>query len=147
MKCKKESASIDCIVFHAEIRNRGRQAVQWITYTCGGPGIGPEYKAATGDWKAMSLRPGENGDLSYGCDMNIMVAGPILPGEAAEFDFTLFGLLPPFDTAPLHSPGEHKLRFVLDPNFCFASPDGGICLKTPKEKPPIFSREITISSR
>lgn len=156
MKCKEDSASIDCIVFHAKIRNRGTQAVQWFTATCGGPGIAPEYKTTTGDWKPLSIGFADGGvqpgigvtrDLSYNCTSNVVSSTPILPGGTIELDFSLFGLLPPHDATPLHSPGEHHVRFVLYPNFCFASPDGSFCLKAPKEKEPIPSQEITISTQ
>lgn len=156
MKCKQESSGVDCIVFHAEIRNRGRRALQWFTATCMGPGIGPEYKTTTGEWQPLSVGFANDGvqpgigvtrDLSYNCTSNVLSSTPILPGEALERDFTLSGLLPPHDTTPLHSPGEHHLRFELYPNFCFASPDGSFCLKAPKERQPVPSQEITISTQ
>lgn len=156
VKCKEESASTDCIMFHAEIRNHGSRALQWFTYTCGGLGIVPEYKTTTGNWKPLSIGFTDGGalvgngvtrDRSYNCTSNVRISTPILPGEAVERDFTLSLVPPPFDTTPLHSPGEHHLRFVLYPHFCFASPDGSFCLKAPKEKEPIPTQKITIGTQ
>lgn len=155
MKCEDGNATIDCVVFHAEVRNQSTQAVQWITYTCTGPGITPEYMTATGDWEKVSIGFPDDGmlvgngvtrDLSYDCESNVSLTTPILPGEAVERDFTLSGV-PPFNTTPIRSPGEHHLRFVLYPYFCFASPDGSFCLTRPSETQPIPSPEITISTQ
>jgi hypothetical protein len=135
----KDEASIDCIVFKYRIVNLGAGAIRYSTFSCSSSGIAPEYRDASGQWSTLP-------QPMWICNMNILVETPILPGGAAEGEFTLRTLAPAYDTTPLRPPGEHRLRFRFCPDACFASPDGRFCIASTTPQQPVLSPELTVRS-
>ena len=95
--------------------------------------------ANDGDWKQLESR-------LMACTANIYVETPILPGEAAEGNFTLGALAPRFDTSPLYSAGKYEIHFRFHSSACFASADGSFCIQSPKEQTEAISNVVTIDA-
>jgi hypothetical protein len=131
--------SIECTVFHYAIRNLGDRPIRNGRFTCSDYSIMPEYRTDDGDWKQLQSR-------LMACTANIFFQTPILPGKAAEGDFTLRGLAPQFDTSPLYPAGRCEFRFRFQSNACFASPDGSFCIQSPKEQIVAISNVVAIQA-
>lgn len=132
--------SVECTVFRYAIRNLGDRPIRNGRMSCSDNSVSPEYRAGEGDWKHLQSRRFRT------CLKNIYSETPILPGEAAEGDFTLSGLAPGFDTSTLYPAGTYEFRFDFQPSACWASPDGSFCLQRPIEQPVAKSNVITISA-
>lgn len=131
------NTSIDCTVFHYAIHNLGDRAVRHAGFSCSGFGITPEYRTPGGEWKPI---PGR----MWACTANILFEMPILPGGAAEGDFSLPALPPGYDVTVLRVAGDYSLRFTFWPNVCFASADATFCLTRPEKQIPVQSPEVSI---
>jgi len=129
--------SIECTVFHYAIRNLGDRPIRNGRFTCSDYSIVPEYRTDSGNWKQLESR-------LVACTANIFFETPILPGKAAEGDFTLRGLAPRFDTSPLYPAGDYEFHFRFHSQACFASPDGSFCIQSPAEQVEAFSNVIAI---
>jgi hypothetical protein len=137
--------TIDCIVFHYKIHNLGDRPVRNIVSVCGSLvflGITPEFRTASG-WNPV---PGIPRQMPMVCTATFSAEAQIFPGGTNEGDFMFSTLDPGYDTTPLRSPGEHRLRFTFQPRACFASPDASFCLLRPEIQPPILSQEITVQT-
>jgi hypothetical protein len=136
-RCADEKVrSIDCTVFHYRIENNGTRAVRRMRFSCSDSSIVPEY------WVEGQWRPVPPKQWPWICTMNILVETPILPGKMVEGDFTLATLVPGYDTRLFRVHGDWRVRFTLQPDACFASPDGRFCLTTPETQPSVASHEI-----
>lgn len=131
--------SVECTVFHYAIRNLGDRPLRNGRYSCSDFSIIPEYRTNDGDWKQLESR-------LMACTANIYVETPILPGEAAEGNFTLGALAPRLDTSPLYSAGEYEIHLRFHSSACFASPDGNFCIQSPKEQTEAISNVVTIDA-
>lgn len=131
-KCAAAGAdSIECVVFHYKVGNASTRAVRWMEMGCSGFGIFPEY--LDGQWSPLVQ--------NLPCTLNVPMETAILPGGAAEGDFTLaWG----YDLNPFRNPGEYVFRLIFRPEMCFASPDGTFCLETFHSEPAITSSQITV---
>jgi len=96
-------------------------------FSCSDYSIMPEYRTPDGDWKQFRSR-------LMACDSNIFIETPILPGNAAEGDFTLPGLAPQFDTSLLHPAGKYEFQFRFHSCACLESPDGTFCIQSPRNR-------------
>lgn len=131
--------SVECTVFHYAIRNLSDRPVRNGRFTCSDDSIMPEYRTDDGEWKKLESR-------LQACTANVYFETPILPGHAAEGDFTLGTLAPRFDTSPLYPAGKYQLRFHFQSSACWASPDGSFCMQRPKEQITAVSNVATISA-
>jgi hypothetical protein len=139
-KCAGQAGtSIECTVFHYSIRNLGDRPVRNTRSTCDDDSIVPEYRINEGRWKR--LRP-----ILHDCIATGFIVTPILPGEAAEGNFTISQLEQRFNTAPLYPAGEYHFRFYFQPSACIASPDGSFCLERPKDQPAVLSNEVKVKA-
>jgi hypothetical protein len=134
------NTSVDCTVFHYTIHNLGDRPVRNATCSCGSSGITPEFRTASG-WNPV---PEISHDIPWICTANVCGETQVFPGGTIEGEFMLSTLAPAYDTTPLRSPGEHRLRFTFWPNACFASPDASFCLMRPEKQPSAVSQEITV---
>lgn len=124
--------SIECVAFHYKIGNAGTRAVRFAQ-GCGD--IFPEYLAA-GEWHPIFQ--------TLQCTLNVIRETPIPPGGEIEGDFSLaWG----YDITPFRTPGEYTFRLTLNPQACFASPDGRFCLAKYQNEPPVSSSQITIRTQ
>jgi len=141
-RCASEAAgSIDCVVFHYKIWNRGHSAARNTTSTCSNSGITPEFRTASNkQWKLVSAR-------GWNCLANVAIEHEILPGKALEGEFLLAHLLPGYDISPLRAPGRYQLRFTFRPSACIASADARFCLMRPDAQPTARSKELTLFVR
>jgi hypothetical protein len=131
--------SIECTVFHYSIRNLGDRPVRNGRMTCSDFSIIPEYRMNNEEWKQLRSR-------LMACSANVFIETPILPGHAAEGNFTLGSLAPRFDTSPLYPAEKFQIRFHFHSNACFASPDGSFCIKSIKEQITVISNVVTIDA-
>jgi hypothetical protein len=136
--CAVASTGVDCMVFHYKILNLGDRPIRNRTRSCSDSGIYPEYLAASG-WVGVP-------QIAWVCLSNISVDAEILDGGAIEGEFMLSTLPPGYDTTPLRTPGEHRLRFTFMSNACFASPDASFCLIRPERQVSALSQEITVGA-
>jgi len=132
--------TIDCVVFHYVIRNRGSIAARYTTLSCSHSGIGPEYKIEDSGWKPVPQR-------QWICLRNVTIQTPLPPGALVEGDFTLSSLVPGYDPALLRNAGEHRLRFWFNPSACAASPDGSFCLTEVTRRQPVVSPEVVVRTK
>jgi len=131
--------SMECTVFHYGIRNLGDRPVRNGRYSCMDFSIIPEYRTSDGEWKQLQSRLAS-------CTMNIYFETAILPGKAAEGDFTLRTLGPQYDTSPLYTAGRYEVRFGFHSSACFASSDGSFCIQSPREQIAVASNLVTINA-
>lgn len=134
-----DQASAACAVFHYAIRNLADRPIRNGRWTCSDFSIIPDYRTMGGSWSHFKNR-------LWVCSANALVETPIMPGKAAEGDFTLHNLAPLYDLTPLEAPGSYEVRFHFQPAACWAAPDGSFCLQWPKDQTPMVSRAFTLST-